>query len=85
MIKSRIPYETSVQRIFEQVESLTDSISKKSVQTDKSPLIKVFKDVRLRVLQKKLGEKVFIKFMEHYSAAMEMRVRSKQRDPRGEH
>lgn len=70
MLKTRIPYESSVQRIIDQVENLTAAISKKDVKTDKSPLIKVFKDVRLKLLQKKMGNKVFYRFMEHYSSAM---------------
>lgn len=63
MIKTRIPNETTIQRIVREVEALNIYISEKPIKIDKSSLVKAFKDVRLYQLQKILGARVFKRFM----------------------
>ena len=70
MLKSKLPSETTIPKIVQQVESIVVEWQKKEIKNEKTPFTRVFGDSRITVIQKKLGDKVFYRLIKYYVASL---------------
>ena len=70
MLKSKLPSETTIPKIVQQVESIVVEWQKKDVKNEKTSFTRVFGDSRITVIQKKLGDKVFFRLLKYYVASL---------------
>lgn len=84
MLKEKIPHETTVQNIIRKSRKLHEEIRHRPILTDRSKLIRVYKDSRLTRVQRNIGSKVFMRFMEYYTKSLELRARPIRRLDDGE-
>ena len=76
-VKDKLPNETTIPKIVNQVEKLNLQYQKADVKVEKTFFTKVFGDARICAIQKKLGSKVFFRLMKHYIASFGLTVASK--------
>lgn len=79
IIKTKLPVETTIPKVIAKIEKFGEELSKKPIKVDKSSLLKCFMDSRLYRIQRRLGSKVFMRFMKYYIAGMDMQIESEDR------
>ena len=83
MIKARVPAATTIPKVITKIEELACEWQKKPIKVEKSALVRVFGDGRLMGLQKRLGSKVFLRYLKYYIKSLEYEVmrEDKSQDP----
>ena len=76
-VKDKLPNETTIPKIINQVEKLNLQYQKTDVKVEKTFFTKVFGDARICDIQRKLGSKVFFRLMKHYVASFGLTVFTK--------